>query len=113
MTSGANKESKIVRAALSLYRELVRRASKRETISYSEASAAIDWGGPNLMGRPLGLLGRWCEAKSYPRIDVLVVTEATGLPSDKARYLDPKGEIQKAHEFDWSKVGEPEPKELD
>src|SRR5438094_246183 len=73
-----------VEQALQIWQALVCAAHHRQVLTYELVADLIGAGpvgkGAGTLAHPLGVVMRYCEAKPYPPLTVLVVNKHTGQP---------------------------------
>jgi hypothetical protein len=100
---------------LRAYLILIGCAADRQTVTYDALARRIKRGGPNLLGKPLALITRWCQHHNLPALASLVVEQATGLPAPGFAAVS-RDEIPREQErvwaFDWYAIFPPTIEEL-
>ncbi|WNM57892.1 hypothetical protein [Candidatus Nitrospira allomarina] len=59
--------------------------TKRKTITYGKLATKMGQDGRagHVLGRQLGIIGEYCKSNDLPPLNVIVVTQETGIPGDE------------------------------
>jgi hypothetical protein len=103
--------------AVLLWPVLALAARNQEILSYSDIQGftGIDQRG---LGKPLGLIHRYCERQRFPRLNLIVVNRDTGLPGEGAPIgsMTPEQifvEQARVFVFDWPSKDKPRTNDFD
>lgn len=66
--------------AMQVWQILVGAAHNRQTLTYGQVAAYLEFEGAGVLAQILGYIMRHCEAKGLPPLTCLVVNQTTGLP---------------------------------
>ena len=93
--------------AVQVWQVLIGAAHERRTLTYRLLADRIGLGA-NLLAQPLGLVARYCAAKQWPPLTVLVVQSGDGRPGAGFVWAtDPDGAREAVYEHDWFKLRPP------
>ena len=93
--------------AVQLWQVLIAAAHDRRTLTYRLLGETIDLA-PSLLAAPLGLVARYCAAKQWPPLTVLVVQAGDGRPgAGFAWATDADGAREAVYVHDWFKLRPP------
>ena len=93
--------------AVQLWQVLIAAASQRRTVTYRLLGEQVDLG-PALVAEPLALVARYCAAKQWPPLTVLVVQAGDGRPGASFVWAtDADGAREAVYEHEWFKLRPP------
>jgi len=102
--------------ALQIYLILIGHAQRRQLVTYGELTAelGLDARAAQSIGFHLGRIKAYCERECLPELNLLVVSEATGKPSNGAAAADKDlpAEWHSIFQCPWFKIPAPEEFEL-
>jgi len=96
---------------------LICAARERKTYRYGDIATILGFQGAGTMGQFLGPIMRLCKANNWPPLTVLVVNQATGLPSEGLITLENVNNVNEVREavfkFDWFSIDPPQVKDFE
>ena len=93
--------------AVQLWQVLIAAADERRTITYRLLGDRIGLG-PDLLAQPLALVARYCAAKQWPPLTVLVVQAGDGRPGASFVWAtDADGAREAVYEHPWFRLRPP------
>lgn len=93
--------------AVQLWQVLIAAAHDRRTLTFRLLADHVGLGAEQL-GAPLALVGRYCAARQWPPLTVLVVRAGDGRPgADFTWASDPDGAREAVYDHEWFRLRPP------